>query len=146
MNKRYAMLAASAGLLVALTGCSSDGSFFGIGTNFGYEYRQMDANEIAQRTGDVNSTSNSARVVQASTLDVYLSGSSGCPPTIESVSDADDGSVRIKLKDWSDVMCTADFVPTGYQITALQLNFSFVGKTIYTCDTEVCTNLPVTAS
>lgn len=146
MDKRYAMIAVSAGLLVALTGCSSDGKIFGIETDFGYEYRQMNANEIAQRTGDVNTTSNSARVVQSSTLDVYLSGSSSCPPTIESVTNADDGSVRIKLKDWGDSICTADYVPTGYQITALQLNFSFTGKTIYTCNSELCTALPVSSS
>lgn len=146
MNKLFPILAVAAGITMALTGCSSDGKIFGIQSDLGYGYRQMDSNEIAQRTGNVSQSNSYASLVQDSTLDVFLKGSSSCPPSIKSVADAEDGSVRITLKDWGTTPCTGDFTSVGYQITAIKVGFTFTGKTIYTCNTETCTGLPMQSS
>lgn len=84
----------------------------------------------------------SAFFVDKNSLDVILYGSSSCPPTIESVED-ESSTVRINLKEWGDIACTADYGPSGYSVKALKAGFTFKDKAIMVCDANNCSALPV---
>lgn len=126
---------------LVLSACSSqgDGKILGVPSDLGYTYRTMDASEMPPTTGDV---SNHASMVNGTTINVFLGGSSSCPPTIASIDNAKDGSVRINLKDWGSSPCTSDYALRGYEVTAVAVGFNFANKKVYTCGTTTCTELP----
>jgi len=131
---------------ITLVGCSaSSGDNILPPSDFGYDYRVMDAVELQQNLGSTTFESPFANISDAQTLNVFTGGSSSCPPTISSIDDTDSGAIQIKLAS-NTGPCTMDYVPFGFQITAIKTNFDFSGKTVYLCQNGTCNGVPIKAS
>jgi hypothetical protein len=143
MKKVFVGLLISVSTISLLTGCSSsDIDKYTPPTDLGYTYSQMDAIDLQQITGNSTSTSPFVSVIDNNEAAVIIGGSSTCPPVIQSVTNATDGSVHVNLQDASSSVCTADFALTGFRVVSASVNFDFHSKEIFVCKNETCNLLP----
>lgn len=143
MKKALVGLLVSVSTISLLAGCSSnDIDKYTPPTDLGYTYSQMDAIDLQQVTGDSTSTSPFVSIISNNEAAVVIGGSSSCPPVIQSVTNATDGSVHVNLQDASSSTCTADFSLTGFRVVSASVNFDFHTKEIFVCKDETCNLLP----
>jgi hypothetical protein len=138
--KKIVLTVAALAAVFMLGGCAEAQNIIdkGVSTDLGYDYRVMDAVEIQTYAPNGAPSSPRVTVVDKTTIDLVLGGSSSCPPTIDNIDDAADGSVRVTLKT-STGPCTADFGPYGFQITGVKTNFDFATTPVYVCSGSTCT-------
>ena len=141
MNKVFVGLLLPVVSVMLLAGCSSaDIDKYTPPTDLGYTYSQMDAIEQTQIIGSRTSTSPFVSVIDNTNAAIFVGGSSSCPPVIQSVTNATDGSVHVNLEDATSTTsaCTADFTLTGFKINSASVNFDFHSKEIFVCKDEAC--------
>jgi len=142
-NNKAGTIIATAGLIMlSMSGCSSENAAEDLLPNdLGFAYSQVPAQSYVTPEEATNGSA-FALLENENSIVAILGGSSSCPPTIESIT-KDDTMVNLNLKSYGDVACTMDFSYTGWQITSVATNYSFVGKTINTCIENACNALPV---
>jgi hypothetical protein len=138
--KKIAVSLVAVATIFMLSSCTAAEDIIknGVSTDLGYDYRVMDAVEIQTYAPNGAPSSPRITIVDKTTIDLVLGGSSSCPPTIDNIADAKDGSVRVTLKTFPSA-CTADFGPYGFQITGVKTNFDFATTPVYVCAGATCT-------
>lgn len=143
MKKALISLLVSISAISLLSGCSSDDvGKYTPPTDLGYTYSQMDAIDLQQITNGSTSMSPFVSIIDNNDAAVVIGGSSSCPPVIQSVTNATDGSVHVNLQDATSSACTADFTLTGFRVVSASVNFDFHSKEIFVCKDETCNLLP----